>query len=68
MKGQYRTTQHCPLQELPENFEALIDGVVYEFARNAFQPTPKADNQVLYNVFVEDGLRERLQRSGGTEA
>lgn len=59
MKGQYRTTRHCPPDELPDWFEVLIDGVVYKFARSAFQPRSAmlADNSAVYNVFIEDGLK-----------
>ena len=57
MKGQFRTQRHCPPDELPHHFDILIDGVVYSFARHAVQPDNIADNQLLFNVFVEDGLK-----------
>ena len=56
MKGQWRSEQHCPKDQIPEYFSTLIDNVVYSFAKSAIQPEGWAENGVLYFVFVEDGL------------
>lgn len=66
MKGQYRTTRHCPPQELPKHFEALIGGVVYKFARSIWQPEPNTipDNVLVYAVYVEDGLIQSSDETG----
>jgi len=58
VKNQYRTTRHCPPKDLPNHFEALIDGVVYKFAKFVWQPEPNTipDNSLVYAVYIEDGL------------
>jgi len=64
MKGQFRTQRHCPPTDLPDHFKVLIDDMVYIFARHISQPEGKVDNQVLYNVFIEDGLINSQSSTG----
>jgi len=63
MKGQFRTERHCPREEVPRHFTALIGDVVYSFAKAANQPERIAENGIIYFVFVEDGLRKARNNS-----